>query len=375
MPTIITPNMGLILPVVGQEPGPTWASDQNASGVIIDQHNHTSGQGVQIPTAGLNINTDLPFNSNNATLLNSVRWNNLASPLSGSAPNLTCGYVAAGELYYNDASGNQVQITKAGSVNATSSGISSGTATASFVGGVLVVDSNTNTPANIQGGSILLGNIVANSNYATVNPPSALGANYSLTVPPSNTTGSTVFMTYDTSNNMGLGPNVTGGLTSSNLAANTIGFSSLFQRTVVASTGTVGQLVKTGSLSGATSSTGFVGIASITLTTSGNPVMLRLGGTPTSGTPSNVYLTTNGSPSIGYINFVNTTTSASIEFHEFATDGTVADLVLPPSGFSAIDYTVVGSPGTYTYEVEYACNGSPVVVGVTNVTFLIWEMV
>ena len=206
--TITTPNMNLILPIPGQDPGPDWAQNQYASGFIIDEHNHTSGQGVQIPTAGININTDLTFNSNNAINLNSVRFINLGSPLAGSSPNLGCIYEASGEFWYNDASGNQVQITKSGSVNATSSGIVSGTASASFVGGVLVVDENTNTPANIQAGSYFFGNNISGSNFAEVSAPSSLAASYSMVLPPSNNTGETVLLTFDTSNNIGLGPSV-----------------------------------------------------------------------------------------------------------------------------------------------------------------------
>src|ERR1700677_1577034 len=140
--TSLTPNMNLVVPTVGQDQGPDWANNLNADLGILDQHNHSSGQGVQITPSGLNINMDLPFNSNNATLLNTVRFNNLSAPLAGTAPNLGCIYEAQNELYYNDGVGNSVKMTSGGSVNATTSGISSGTATASFVGGVLVVDSN-----------------------------------------------------------------------------------------------------------------------------------------------------------------------------------------------------------------------------------------
>src|ERR1700689_114005 len=146
--TSLTPNMNLVVPTVGEDPGPDWANNINADLAILDEHNHSNGQGVPVTPAGLNINTDLPLNGNNLTLVNSVRFNNLLATLPGSAPTLGVAYEALGNLYFNDAAGNVVQITKSGSVNATSSGISSGTATASFSGGVLVVDSNVNTPAN-----------------------------------------------------------------------------------------------------------------------------------------------------------------------------------------------------------------------------------
>jgi microcystin-dependent protein len=217
--TILTPNMNLVLPIPGQELGPQYAIDINAAFVQVDGHDHANGEGVRINPAGLNINTDLPFNGNNITLLNATEYISNVTPLPGSFPFLNTTYFSGGNFFVNDGAGNQVQITSGGTVNATSSGISSGTATASFVGGVLVVNSNVNTPANIQAGSILIGNNVSGSNFVHLQAPNALGADYSLTLPPSNSTGSTAFLTIDTSNNMGEGPALNGGITAANIAA------------------------------------------------------------------------------------------------------------------------------------------------------------
>lgn len=218
MSVIVTPNMGLTLPVPGSELGPQYASDNNGSFTSIDGHDHTPGQGVPITPAGLNINSDLSLNGNNLILANSIEYVNLSAPLAGSSPFLNTTYFANGNFYVNDGAGNQIKITSAGNVNATASGISSGTATASFAGGVLVVDQNVNTPGDIQAGSIFIGNNVPGSSFAKVQAPSSLGADYSLTLPPTNSTGSTAFVTIDTSNNMGEGPAVTGGLTTANFA-------------------------------------------------------------------------------------------------------------------------------------------------------------
>ncbi len=122
------------------------------------------------------------------------------------------------ELFYNDSSGNQVQITLAGVINATSSGIASGTASAAFSTGVLVVNAATNTPANIQVASILLGNNVANSKFLTLSPPNAMGANYSLVLP--GIPAATSFMTLDTSGNMGASIATANGITGSNIVSN-----------------------------------------------------------------------------------------------------------------------------------------------------------
>ena len=80
---ILSPNMNLPVPVVGQDPGPDWANNINASLGILDQHDHSNGEGVPVTPAGLNINTDLPINGNNLTLVNSVRFVDRSTTLPG----------------------------------------------------------------------------------------------------------------------------------------------------------------------------------------------------------------------------------------------------------------------------------------------------
>lgn len=122
MPTTQTsPNMGIVVPVVGVEPGPTWASDlYTALFTTIDGHDHTTGKGKPIVPGAMNINADLPFGSNNATALRSARFAGLVSPLSGGS-DLDCVYAATNsnpttELWYNDSAGRQVQLTGVGAL-------------------------------------------------------------------------------------------------------------------------------------------------------------------------------------------------------------------------------------------------------------------
>lgn len=346
--TVTTPNMGIIAPVPGQDPGPDWANNQYASCFIIDSHNHSNGQGVQITPAGLNINTDLPINGNNLTLVKSVQFVNQASPLIGASPFLNTIYFSGGNLYANDGVGNQVKITSSGTVNATSSGIASGTATASFVGGVLVVNENVNTPANIQGASILIGNNVSGSNYATLQAPSALGANYSLTLPPNNSSGSTAFLTYDTSNNIGVGPSTTGGITASNIANGTL-TQVLKAPMPASSTPAAGQLGISGS-SGAFSTTVNASIPnhSITITTTGRPVVVGFQGDGLTTTQS--FLSYNGGGGMTieinnnmYGNLLNEIIEG------YSSGGGSVPQRLPVGSIKIIDTSVIGVPGTYTY--------------------------
>ena len=201
------PNMGLLGITLGTDSGLTIELDANINYGLLDGHNHTSGNGVQIPPSGLNMIADLPFQNNNAIVLRSTQFVNASMPLPVTGPMavLNGTYVAGGNLYFNDAGGNQIQITKSGLVNATSSGIANGTASATFAAGVLVVDANTNTPANIQVASVLLGLNSASTNYLTLSPPASLASGlYTLTL-PSNPVGNgiTKFVTLDTAGNFG----------------------------------------------------------------------------------------------------------------------------------------------------------------------------
>ena len=373
--TSITPNMNLVVPTVGQDPGPDWANNLNADLGILDQHNHSAGQGVQINPNGLNINADLPLNGNNLTLVNTVRFNNLLATLAGTVPNLGVIYEAVNELYYNDGVGNVVQLTKAGSVNATSSGISSGTATASFVGGVLVVDSNVNTPANVQGASFLFGNNVSGSNYLTLEPPNAMASNYTVTLPPINSSGSTAFMTYDTSNNMGVGPAVTGGITGSNIANQTITQGLLAPRATGATVpaGGVGVVAVT---NGVFTSPSYALIsATLTITTTGRPVQVGLQAVP--GISSTLFVENGTNDAlVANISLFNSTNSTFVTQYDIGANMLtyVGNIVyFPASCVSALDLSVNGVPGTYSYQV-YILTSPNTDIGFTNVNLIAYEI-
>lgn len=224
MPTN-TPNMNLLVPTIGTDSGLVWEQSVNANSNNLDAHNHTSGRGSQIPSAGLNIDTSLDMN-------NQLLINTQATVYSAvnSLSNTLATYVIGSDLYFNDGSSNVVRLTVGGAVNATSSGITSGTASAAFVGSVLVVNADTNKPADVQCGSVLLGNNVTSSNYCTLAPPAAMAASFGLTLP--SIPASTSFITLDASGNM-LGSIATSlGITGSNIAANTITGAKMVDHTI-----------------------------------------------------------------------------------------------------------------------------------------------
>ena len=112
--------MSLVLPAVSVTVGPLWATEINAALTAVDAHDHSTGQGRQVRSRGINVDADLPFGGNNATQLRSTRYLDQGSPLTGV--DVACVYSVAGELFYNDALGNAVQITSGGALNAASLG-------------------------------------------------------------------------------------------------------------------------------------------------------------------------------------------------------------------------------------------------------------
>lgn len=114
----ITSNMSLILPDVSVTIGPDYATQNNAAFTLVDSHDHTTGRGVQVPTSGININSNLGFGGFSATALKSVNFNNQGSLLGGNR----LLQVFGGDLYFNSGSGDQVQITDGSTLDISASG-------------------------------------------------------------------------------------------------------------------------------------------------------------------------------------------------------------------------------------------------------------
>jgi hypothetical protein len=114
-----TTNMSLNEPSVGSTSGPTWASETNDNWTSIDQHDHTSGKGVQLTPSALNINSDLEFNGNAATELKRLT---IDSSATGSGTSFSV-YQSGGNLYWYNGSGQAVQITNGTNVKTTGGSI------------------------------------------------------------------------------------------------------------------------------------------------------------------------------------------------------------------------------------------------------------
>lgn len=218
----LSEQMNLPIPGVGTEDGPQYAEDINSSLTIIDQHDHSPGLGVPVTPSGLNISSDLTFNNNNLTNARSLRLYPQVTPLALPS-DLGCLYEAGTDLYYNDGLGNQIRITQSGGIAGTPGSISNLTPPASVTyvsaNKTYVFQSAANTPGNLDGASVNLRNLSANSKALTLAPPNSMGADYTLVLP--SLPGSTKIMTLDASGNIAAAYSVDG--TTIAVAANVIG--------------------------------------------------------------------------------------------------------------------------------------------------------
>lgn len=353
-----TPNMGLLISTVGGDSGLLWEQNLNASLTVVDGHNHSPGNGVQVQPNGLNINSDLTFNSNNATSLRTTRYTAQISPITNSGADVGEIYVSGNELYYNDVSGgNQVKITSNGSVNAGAgsiTGLPSGTASATYSAGTFVWQSATSTAANMDAGSYVFRNSSANSHGLTLSPPAAMAADISMTLPA--IPGAQSFMAIDASGNMSGFAAVSGGLTGAMIAGATV------TRTNQVA---VGQQVSTGSggftHTGNTTVTAVTNL-SVTITTSGRPVMLMLQADGSGNFTDISYFPGSGPAQECQLIFKrgSTTLSKTAIFTNQITGGGNF-LAIPPGACSYLDVISAGTY-TYTFNVQLGSSGDSVII-------------
>lgn len=343
--------MNLVQSTIGVDSGLSWETNLNSSLTTIDQHNHASGNGVPISPAGMNINANLPFAGFQITGLGAALFTNQTSLAT-----LNALYTIAGDLYYNDATG-PIQITLGGAVNATSSGISSGAASAAFSSGVLIVNAAANTPANIQCGSVLLGNNVAASNFLTLAPPAAMGAGFTLTLP--SIPAQTNVVTLDTSGNIS-------STTWNTVAANRT-------RAVASTVAAGGVAISSSSSVFNTTNTSATTVTnlSVTITTSGRPVQLNLISDGTGGNISEVFCSKNTSTDAnGTLGFYRDGSFITLQGVESRGASGSILIAIPSSAFSHTDPVAAG---TYTYTVKVAA-GAGTTIGVNYTKLVAYEL-
>lgn len=218
MASTISPNMNLIIPTVGSQPGPDYASNVNDSLTLIDTHDHTPGKGVALSAESFDINSALTLNDNFLTDTAGVNFTVQSTPPSTTGTIYELGV----DLYYKDGLGNVIQITQNGALAGTPGSIADLTppASAAYVSGSskFVWQSNTNIAADMDFGAAILRNISPNSTYSMrVQPPSNLVANSTLTLPLPPV--ATSFLTMSSAGVITATPALLGALTTSNLSS------------------------------------------------------------------------------------------------------------------------------------------------------------
>lgn len=362
-------NMNMPVPVVGVDPGPQWATDNNSCLTIIDAHDHTPGYGVQIPSDGLNINADLPMNSNDLVTVRTVSFDNQVAPLGITVAGAV--YQANGNLYYNNSAGTAVQITNGGSIVGTAgsiSGLPSGTASATYnsTGQVFEWRSATNVAANMDFRSAILRNSTVSSNTLTLSPPDlAVTGSYSITLPVLPV--SQKFLSMDASGIMGAFWAV------DNSTVEIAGFTTLqvknagITKTKLAA---LGQVVSGSSGSFVASGTAVSAAACTTpsLTTVGRPVEIRL-----------IYATTGS-----YIASQSTSATTNSTFYIKRDGVIIADFNLGTTGAagacsiqspaSSITFVDVVASGTYVYTLHAANATASMDALIINSKLIAWEI-
>lgn len=348
-------NMGLPIPSVGIQSGPDYATNINASLTLVDSHDHSAGKGVQISPAGININSDFAMNSNNLITARSLRMVAQGAVLS-LPTDLRCLYAVGVDLYFNDGSGNQIQITQSGGIAGTPGSIANlaSPASASYVSAnsTFVWQSAATTPANMDGAAYIFRNLTANSKGLTVSPPAAMASDYSITWPT--LPASTRILSIDTSGNIAAG--VSGTIVAADIATAAIITTKISDGNVTRpKLASVGQQISSSSGSFSTTSGSFVDVTNltVTITTTGRPVMIVA--VPDGSSAMRTELNRTAAVATGTAQILRGATPiASYQFNSQAT-GATQIVITAPMQLLMLDPV---SAGTYTYKVQVSTSNS-----------------
>lgn len=218
-----TAYMGLTLPALNGDPG-VWDTGINASLALIDTHRHVPGEGVQVPSAGININAALTFAGFAATNLAGTRFTTQASR---PGTNAVWVKTSDGELYFTNSLSQDAKLTSGGQVNiaavggivgdyaAASAAFYYDDATETYL--ALQAAPGPNVWAALASGDIDLYEKASGiANRVRLSSPNTLAASYKVTFPAA-VPGSTAIVSMA----------ATGDLTASNTIANAVTMSAL----------------------------------------------------------------------------------------------------------------------------------------------------
>jgi hypothetical protein len=380
---LVTPNMGLTEPGIGNTLSPTWATLLNADLGLIDAHDHTPGKGVQLTSASILINQDFPLNGFNLTSVNSLVY---SAPVSGT-PSMLSTFSNGTDLFYKDSAGNVIQLTKAGAPNAGTGNIQGLPSTPIGGAGISWVNAQSTfqfladdgvSAANIDVASMVIrypGSYPTPSgNFILLQAPTSLASGYSITLPA--LPASQKIMTLDNAGNMVAAYSVDGttiGITSNQLGvvASGVNTTQLADGSVTRpKQAAVGQQVSGNTGLKQALGTASTLVAQVTITTTGRPVVLILNPT---GSASGIRVGNQGGSTIevsGNVTLLRGASTISISnVGAYLAPGT--RVYVPPSSWSFID--VIGA-GTYTYSVDISGTSINSVTEVNNCTLLAYEL-
>lgn len=379
-----TPYMGLNLPTPSVTLGPAYATQNNAAFTTIDSHDHTAGKGTPVPTAGILINADLGFGGFNLISARSLRMVNNASAI-GLSGDLNCLSVAAGNLYYNNASGQQIQITAGGALNAASVGgiggdyaTSSASVSYTAASTTFFFTQSAGVAALMSQGATTILDTGASANGVTLSVPAGLAASYGLTFPTA-LPGATKILTLNASGQIGAAYDVDG--TTLSIASNLlsvanggIGTAQIANSAVTPTQMSGTNFAISSSFTFTSSSQTFVTVtgASVALTCSGlRPVEILL--VPDGSTSQFAGVGTNGSTTAGMFLalYRGVTNIANWSLSAGASSGAAG--LWAPSAIRFMDFDF--SSGSQTYTLQARAVGSGTSFNLSNCKIVAYERV
>jgi hypothetical protein len=350
---------------------------------LIDQHDHSTGKGVKVTPAGFNVNQDFSINSYLLTDIAQLAINNLSGTQPTAASRI---YEYGGELYFNDGSANQVQLTSGGAINVAALGTITGdystsTADLTYVAAsqTFIFKQNATTTASINSGPITIYRNTAGSPYARIQQDASQSGNlvwslpssYPLSTLPLKSSSAGVLsiaqiLTADIGDDQVTTVKIpdsnittakianlnvtTAKIADSNVTTAKIADLNVTRPKLVA----VGQQVSGSSGTFSTNSASYVDVTNltVTITTTGRPVMIMV---TNDGSGNDSYLSLSG-PNAGGTGFVQTLRDAStIGVDQLSTANGISPFI-PVGCLSKLD---TPAAGTYTYKVQARTPNSP----------------
>lgn len=387
-----TTNMGLTTSTPLVTTGPAWANNVESNWDVLDAHDHSSGKGVQITPSGININTNLEYNSFSAIGLQSTRYNNQSAVLSSSI--VTTVYAKDGNLYFNNGTGNAVQVTNGTSVNVagvggiTGLGGTDAAVTYSDITKVFAFTQDANITASLDVGPVTIRENIAFANGITLQSPSSLAGSYSMTMPAA-LPASPALMQLSAAGLVGVSLTTSGNadkvakvnsagtafelstvdtagitnlaVTDAKLAANAVTTSKVLDAAITKpKLAALGHQVSASCGSFTSTSTTFVDVTNltVTITTTGRPVRIYL--VPADSTGVGHIAIVPGNQTVAEVDVMLQKNSSDLfrtRFGAFDTFGsTRPDAIYVPSGM--IEFLDEPAAGTYTYKIQQKVNNS-----------------